>query len=125
MWQACQWLSKTTSKVSVPTASVPPNSIGTNESSLLNKNLCSQQANSYTTPTSYTSHLCTIFLSWSKRHKQVIKKCFKSEKAFRTYLTSTEHPDNMCCAFLAFTGLVNLYSESINKQEKLEKKVKE
>ena len=64
-------------------------------------------------------------LSWSEKHEQVIEKCLESEDAFRTYLTSTEHLGNVRCAFLAFTGLVNLFSESINEREELEKKVKE
>ena len=63
--------------------------------------------------------------NWSEKHEQVIEKCLESKETFRTYLTSTEHPGNVRCAFLAFTGLVNLFSESINKREKLEEKVKE
>ena len=64
-------------------------------------------------------------LSWSEKHEQVIEKCLESEEAFKTYLTSSKHPSNVCRAFLAFTSLVNLFSELINKREELEKKVKE
>ena len=67
----------------------------------------------------------TMSSSWSEKHEQVIEKCLESENAFRTYLTSPEHPRNVHRAFLAFTGLVNLFSESINEREELEKKVKE
>ena len=69
--------------------------------------------------------LCTMSSNWSEKHEQVIEKCLESEETFRTYLTSTEHPGNVRRAFLAFTGLVNLFSESINEREELEKKVKE
>ena len=55
----------------------------------------------------------------------MIEKCLESKDTFRTYLTSMEHPGNVRRAFLAFTSLVNLFSESINKREELEKKVKE
>ena len=64
-------------------------------------------------------------LSWSEKHEQVIKKCLESEDTFRTYLTSAKYPGNVRRAFLAFTGLVNLFSELINEREELEKKVKE
>ena len=62
-------------------------------------------------------------LSWLEKHEQVIKKCLESEKAFRTYLT--KNPNNVRRAFLAFRGLVRLFSELVDNQKELEKKVNE
>ena len=63
--------------------------------------------------------------SWSERHEQVIEQCLASEEAFRAYVTSSEHPSNVRRAYLAFRGLVRLFSESVDDREELEKKVNE
>ena len=63
--------------------------------------------------------------SWSEIHEQVIEQCLKSEDAFQAYVTSTEHSINVRCAYLAFKGLVKLFSESVDDREELEKKVNE
>ena len=91
-----------------PVASVLPND-------LFNTHLASE-----TTVETQKTHL-TMSSSWSERYKQVIKTCLESEETFRTYLTKS--PNNVRQAYLAFRGLVRLFSESVNDREELEKKV--
>ena len=60
-------------------------------------------------------------LSWSERHKQVIKECLESKEAFKTYLTN--NPTDVRRAYLVFRTFVRLFSKLVDNQEKLEKKV--
>ena len=53
----------------------------------------------------------------------MIETCLESKEAFRTYIT--KNLSNARRAFLAFRGLVRLFSESVDDREKLEGKVKE
>ena len=59
-------------------------------------------------------------LSWSERHKQVIKTCLESKEAFNTYFTN--NPTHVRRAYLAFRALVRLFSELVDNQKELEKK---